>query len=1424
MLNISDNLKTILKQNINALDVKVIYGTSTYSYDDINGLIITDSLTSSGIWTIGQAPSRQLSLSLIGNEDFQVSPYDETTTVTDGQGNSTVSVANNEEAETDIDITDFAELFDIDVDDTEGDDYEYPDNVEEITGDEITPRTFPEDWTLYPIVVKLGINNQTLDNTSKNDDIQEVVQQIIDDGDTVETLTIEPDSEDYDSDDDVEIEFDTLIDMMVEAETERENSGETEITYTYFTLGTFYVADRNDVTTERDSVEIVAYDKLYTLRNTAYTSTLTYPVALSSVTAEMATNYGITWNANVPNVTINRKPTGTVREALQKLALYCGANVNVEPEGDFEFVYPAEVDFPINSQMYHNLEMADDMALISKLDIISEGQTYDRYSTGDTTGKTASFFTDYITSQAEVDNIGTLSGLPFYWKPYSLTTPLYPHLEIGDIITAVDKNNEEQKLMIAKLEIVITHEGFIENFGCAIPTPQALGELGGFSQYIHSLKADLVYANTVIADKLDATLANIDTANISTASIQYLASQIVDAQQINAICANLGYLTSTEISANYASLNLLNSSYATIGQLQSSFVSAEVLASSYATIGQLQSSFVSANVLASSYASIDYLQNNYANINQLNTSYANVNLANITQGALERLFVDTGILTNASISTASVTGMLNSVSINASCITAGTLNVNRLNIYDDTNGIIYAINAQNVSSADLGNLTTYAQTHQFHGNDIVANSITANQIAGGTITGNEIAGNTITANHININDLSALSANIGEITAGLINGDNAYFNMNGGLVRLGSTAETWQQITENSISSKYKDISFFSIENKHINSTQSVVFDYIMTESDSWENRGSNYLYFYFDTGDAWQGQGTPYLSNPQITMPSQFDAVYTYDLDIANCQFLLLPDSDDYEYFTIGITIALSNVKKNGVAVNPDTSAWNTMIADLSAEFNEFVIDADLYWLAIDYNLGNIVYSYLYHTNYNFGYGNYLNGNGASAFGKANQISGSNAIGIGLYNDTERREAIAIGRENNIVGENSIAIGRENNLQRQDAYALGKNNYSASTYSVNIGIGNRISGGYNNFIFGRASTVSSSYGGLALGSDNYVSGTEAVVLGKGSTANNDGSIAIGRNIQSSSTVSIGIGLGVEASGKQAFAVGNNTTARGDNSVAIGFNSYSLGIRNVAIGYQARSYTGYGIVSIGDTINTTGNYAVSIGHSLDNSGVNALVLGSYNRCDGGSYTSILGYNNQSSYSFTTILGRDNEAGCNEQTVLGKYNKVNSTALFVVGNGNANVRQNALEMDDNGNLVVAGTVNEYADSVDTANHTNFITPASGITIRHCEVVRSGRMCQFTISFTKNTSVACANYGDIADITVGTLKDAYKPRVTTHFSHGGMSNPYGTDGTITKEGSMVCRTVKPRSATTFTANNTTFMARGNYLLYNKWQKTS
>ena len=73
-----------------------------------------------------------------------------------------------------------------------------------------------------------------------------------------------------------------------------------------------------------------------------------------------------------------------------------------------------------------------------------------------------------------------------------------------------------------------------------------------------------------------------------------------------------------------------------------------------------------------------------------------------------------------------------------------------------------------------------------------------------------------------------------------------------------------------------------------------------------------------------------------------------------------------------------------------------------------------------------------------------------------------------------------------------------------------------------------------------------------------------------------------------------------------------------------------------------------------------------------------------------------GYHCEASGEYSHAQNYSTIAGYSYQTAMGKRNANKSTSLLEVGNGTYNTRSNALELNQNGNLTIAGTLTQSSD--------------------------------------------------------------------------------------------------------------------------------
>ena len=140
--------------------------------------------------------------------------------------------------------------------------------------------------------------------------------------------------------------------------------------------------------------------------------------------------------------------------------------------------------------------------------------------------------------------------------------------------------------------------------------------------------------------------------------------------------------------------------------------------------------------------SVGEIEANYFKAEEADLKYANITLANIDTANIDKaviglILAEVGLISTAVIDKGHVTGYLDSVSINANNIKAGTLAVDRLVINGTKESLIFALNnagelvSTSVDTLDGGLLTDRTIT----ADKLVAHSITANEITTANIVG-----------------------------------------------------------------------------------------------------------------------------------------------------------------------------------------------------------------------------------------------------------------------------------------------------------------------------------------------------------------------------------------------------------------------------------------------------------------------------------------------------------------------------------------------------------------------------------------------------------------------------------------------------------------------------------------------------------------
>jgi hypothetical protein len=154
----------------------------------------------------------------------------------------------------------------------------------------------------------------------------------------------------------------------------------------------------------------------------------------------------------------------------------------------------------------------------------------------------------------------------------------------------------------------------------------------------------------------------------------------------------------------------------------------------------------------------------------------------------------------------------------------------------------------------------------------------------------------------------------------------------------------------------------------------------------------------------------------------------------------------------------------------------------------------------------------------------------------------------------------------------------------------------------------------------------------------------------------------------------------------------------------------SIGIFSFAAGYNTKALGQYS-VAVGGSSSATGNRSFAAGSATTASGSTAVAMNESTIASGSSSTA-MGSNTIAAAANSTAMGSRNVAksfaglviGVNNDTIIGVENALNlNTRLFEIGNGQSNVRHNAMTVLANGNVGI-GTTSPSAE-LDVSGRTN-----------------------------------------------------------------------------------------------------------------------
>lgn len=262
--------------------------------------------------------------------------------------------------------------------------------------------------------------------------------------------------------------------------------------------------------------------------------------------------------------------------------------------------------------------------------------------------------------------------------------------------------------------------------------------------------------NTVTTKTLEADAANIGLLKAEQADIKYATIQSLNATDAKITALDSATIKTDELYSKVADLDYIKSDHADIAVIKNTMITTDTLKAEIAKIG---------------YLTTDEADIRYLTVSTADTKFLHADMSDMDIAKIQTLFATAGIVSDMTIKDGHITGVLDSVTVNANSITTGTLSVDRLVIRGSEKSLVYELNnisgALQAKSVDTLNGEILTQ-RTITADKLVAKSITSNEIKAGTITSDEIAAGTIKAANINVTDLVGNSAFINSLKSNTV--------------------------------------------------------------------------------------------------------------------------------------------------------------------------------------------------------------------------------------------------------------------------------------------------------------------------------------------------------------------------------------------------------------------------------------------------------------------------------------------------------------------------------------------------------------------------------------------------------------------------------------------------------------------------------
>lgn len=232
-------------------------------------------------------------------------------------------------------------------------------------------------------------------------------------------------------------------------------------------------------------------------------------------------------------------------------------------------------------------------------------------------------------------------------------------------------------------------------------------------------------ANTIVADNARFINLEADTAKIHNLTAEELSATVGYIDDLTT-----GNVSASDIVADHAAIEDLDvqsmsAATAYIGALTAGNVSAQNIIADHGTVGSLNTNYAHISNGVIDNATIDH-----ADVDGLSANYAQITAANIDTATARNAWVDAIMVQSGLIASEGAVFYLDAIKVNATNITAGTIDVERIVVTDPTTGDKHMVTWDETTSTWVA--------AKLDGDVIEDLTITADKIVAGAITADKI--------------------------------------------------------------------------------------------------------------------------------------------------------------------------------------------------------------------------------------------------------------------------------------------------------------------------------------------------------------------------------------------------------------------------------------------------------------------------------------------------------------------------------------------------------------------------------------------------------------------------------------------------------------------------------------------------------------